>query len=94
MDILVYTYDLNFIDADTYPNTKYKIEAHPVAFKVRIKDGYLQDFDNPAEIPDSFKDVVRIIKENEQTVIVREFGLGLNNALGKYPISNKQRLIS
>ncbi len=61
--------------------------THQTPFKVRIKDGYLEDFENPEEIPKTFQDVIKIIKENEGNVIVREFGLGLNKAMGKYPIA-------
>lgn len=71
-----------------YPNTSYKIETHKVPFKVKIKDGFLEDVDeNDASVPESFKKVVNIIKENEKSVIVREFGIGLNKAMGKYPLT-------
>jgi hypothetical protein len=77
--------------ATIYPNTNYKIETHKTPFKVSIKNGYLEDIDpSDQTIPERFKDIVKIIKEHEQTVLVREFGIGLNSAMGKYP-ENKEK---
>ncbi|OGL62689.1 hypothetical protein A3C09_02290 [Candidatus Uhrbacteria bacterium RIFCSPHIGHO2_02_FULL_47_44] len=47
-------------------------------FKVIVKDGIL----TAPDAPQDFKDILDRIREDEE-VIVREFGLGLNRAMGK-----------
>lgn len=41
------------------------------------------------DTPQSFREVIGVIRENEGEAIIREFGLGLNKAMGKRrPLNN------
>lgn len=65
-----------------FPNIERRVEIHEIPFRLGIEKGIVTNI--APDAPESFKQVFNIIKENEEEVIVREFGIGLNEGAGKY----------
>jgi aminopeptidase len=64
-----------------FPNIKRIVEIHKNPFKITIENGIITKIDENA--PKSFMEVFNVIKENENEVFIREFGLGINPFLKK-----------
>jgi len=78
--------DLEAVNGDamvfSYANSEHLVQiVEP--FRVHIEKGILTAPDAPAE----FQQILDLIRADEE-VIVREFGLGLNSALGKHGLVN------
>lgn len=63
-----------------YPNVQRTLEITQSPFKITIEKGIITKIDERA--PDSFKELWKLLSEANETM-VREFGLGLNKAMGK-----------
>ncbi|MEK9152928.1 MAG: hypothetical protein AAB692_06195 [Patescibacteria group bacterium] len=64
-----------------YAGMDHLIQIHE-PFKVKIENGVLTAGD---DAPESFRAILELIRKQED-VLVREFGLGLNRAMGKNPL--------
>jgi hypothetical protein len=65
-----------------FPNLNRVVEIHDEPFMLTIERGTVTKISETA--PHSFIEVFNVIKENEGEVIIREFGVGINDGMGKY----------
>lgn len=63
-----------------YPNVQRFLEIADSSFKITIEKGIITKIDNKA--PPSFQELWKLLTEADETM-VREFGLGLNKAMGR-----------
>lgn len=64
-----------------YPSLKRVLAVAPQPFQIRVKDGLIVECEEGA--PAEFKELLRLINEGEGDAILREFGIGLNRAMGR-----------
>eukprot|EP01112_Ceratiomyxa_fruticulosa_P012673 TRINITY_DN3522_c0_g2_i1.p1 TRINITY_DN3522_c0_g2~~TRINITY_DN3522_c0_g2_i1.p1 ORF type:complete len:252 (-),score=42.34 TRINITY_DN3522_c0_g2_i1:72-827(-) len=70
------------VELFAFPNIERKVEFHDKSWRVRFEKGNLVWCD-PETTPASFQHMLDLIREGEMDAVIREFGVGLNRAMGK-----------